>query len=281
MNEMMNFKAQALDEAALRRQAPSIYASGAMLGVSPRYAFVSTARIVSGLKETGWVPVAVEEQQIRNEARRGFQKHLLRFRREEQMRELSEWNIELVLVNSHDAGSAYQLHAGIHRRLCSNGLVVSDRTFEALRYRHHGLQATTVVEGSLKLVEQFARLGERIESFRARELSGWESLAFAREACRIRYPDLEHAPIDIGTLLKARRPEDEGRDLWRTLNRVQENLIRGGVSDHHRDRRGKLRSVRRLRGIDSQVRLNKGIWELAERAIQGSILQDGQAESLN
>ena len=38
-------------------------------------------------------------------------------------------------------------------------------------------------------------------------------------------------------------------------DRVQENLIRGGVSDFHRDRRGKLRLVRALRGIDSKAAL--------------------------
>jgi len=27
--------------------------------------------------------------------------------------------------------------------------------------------------------------------------------------------------VDAETLLKARRPEDEGTDLWKTLNRVQ------------------------------------------------------------
>ena len=67
------------------------------------------------------MPVAVEEQRIRNEARRGYQKHLIRFRRAEQMETLDEWNVELVLLNSHDTGCAYQVHAGIYRRICSNG----------------------------------------------------------------------------------------------------------------------------------------------------------------
>ena len=53
---------------------------------------------------------------------------------------------------------------------------------------------------------------------------------------------------------------------------MQENLIRGGVSDFHRDRRGKLRSVRALRGIDSKVGLNKGLWGLAERISNGETL---------
>jgi len=176
LSQTTQFKAEALSWDTLRHRAPSIFAPGPMQGVSDRYAFVPTARIVAGLRETNWVPVDVEEQRIRQEKRRGFQKHLLRFRLAAQIESLDEWNIELVLVNSHDGGCAYRLHAGIYRRICSNGLV------------------------------------------------------------------------------------------------VQENLIRGGVADGHRDRRGRLRSVRGLRGIDSRVDLNKGLWDLAERLANGEPL---------
>jgi len=99
-----------------------------------------------------------------------------------------------------------------------------------------------------------------------------ESLGLAQHALAMRYGTLAAAPIDADTLLKARRTEDEGTDLWTTVNRVQENLIRGGVSDSHRDRRGRLRSVRALRGIDSKVGLNKGLWSLAERISSGETL---------
>ena len=88
----------------------------------------------------------------------------------------------------------------------------------------------------------------------------------------LRYGSLAEAPVEAETLLKARRTEDEGTDLWTTMNRVQENLMRGGVSDFHRDRRGRLRSVRALRGLDSKVGLNKGLWGLAERVAQGESL---------
>jgi hypothetical protein len=37
LHDTINFKASALDEDTLRRQAPSIYASGPMAGVSNRY----------------------------------------------------------------------------------------------------------------------------------------------------------------------------------------------------------------------------------------------------
>ena len=185
---------------------------------------------------------------------------------------VAEWNVELVLLNSHDRGCAYQLHAGIFRRICSNGLVISEGSFEAIRFRHSKLDTDEVVQASFRLLEYVPKVGELVNRFRYRALEARESLALAEHALVMRYGSLEKAPVEVDTLLKARRPEDEGAELWTTLNRVQENLIRGGVSDFHRDRRGKLRSVRALRGIDSKVGLNKGLWGLAERISNGETL---------
>jgi hypothetical protein len=281
LNQTANFKANALTEATLRQRAPSIFASGPSANVSARYTFVPTARIVDGLGEHGWVPVDVEEQRIRTEARRGFQKHLIRFRRTEQMQTLDEWNVELVLINSHDKGCAYQIHAGIFRRICSNGLVLSQDSFSAIRFRHAGLLADEVVQASFRLLDFLPHIGDLVNRFRSRELEPRESVEFARHALLLRYDSVEAAPVEPETLLNARRDEDEGQDLWRVVNRVQESLERGGVSDWHKDRRGKLRSVRPLRGIDSKVSLNKGLWGLAERLANGEPLDTAPTATLS
>ncbi|SRR6266568_3087068 len=102
-----NFKTEALTDDVLRLQAPSIFAQGPMSGLSPRYTFVPTTDIIAGLREKAWLPVDVEQQRPRSPSRFGFQKHLIRFRRAEQTQRLDEWNAELVLTNSHDAGCAY------------------------------------------------------------------------------------------------------------------------------------------------------------------------------
>ena len=176
-----------------------------------------------------------------------------------------------MLVNSHDAGCAYQLHAGIYRRICSNGLVLSEGSFTAIRFRHAGLEPDEVVQASLRLIEFMPRVGELVNRFKARRLDAAESRRFAETALLLRYPSLAEAPVDAETLLTPHRPEDVGSDVWNTTNRLQENLVRGGVSDFHRDRRGRLRSVRAIRGIDSKVSLNKGLWGLAERITAGEL----------
>ena len=182
------------------------------------------------------------------------QKHLIRFRQTSQMETLDEWNVELVLLNSHDGGCAYQLHAG--------------------------LDPDQVVHSSLRLMEFLPRLAQRVEAMRERILDPLESQDLAENALLLRYPTVNESPIHPGTLLRARRMEDQGVDLWTTTNRVQENLIRGGVADGRRNSRGVLRSVRALRGIDSKVTINKGLWGIAERLLAGETQPVREQESL-
>ena len=158
-----NFKAEALTNDVLRLQAPSIFAERPMNGLSSRYTFVPTTEIIAGLREKSWLPVHTEQQRARSQLRFGFQKHLIRFRRAEQMQTLDEWNAELVLTNSHDAGCAYILQVGIFRRLCSNGLVVSDQEFEAIRFRHAHLRTEEVVAASFRILEYVPKLGALAE----------------------------------------------------------------------------------------------------------------------
>ena len=264
-----NFKAEPLSIDWLRNEAPSIFALTPMVGLSQRYTFVPTTEIIHGLREKNWVPVSVEQQRVRSPSRSGFQKHLIRFRRAEQMQSLDEWNAELVLTNSHDAACAYLMRIGIFRRLCSNGLVVSDESFEAIRFRHAGLKAEEVVSASYRVLEYVPKVSGLIDRLRNRQLAQAEALDFARGALRLRFDSLDQAPIKPEMLLIARRPEDQSMDLWTTFNRVQENLIRGGLSDNHRTQAGRLRSLRPLRGIDSKIVLNKSLWNLAgDMAVQ-------------
>jgi len=85
----------------------------------------------------------------------------------------------------------------------------------------------------------------------------------------LRYDTLEQSPVDARTLLTLRRAEDQSSDLWTTFNRVQENLVRGGLSDGRRNRLGRLRTLRALTGIDSKIGLTKGLWSLAEQTANG------------
>jgi len=257
----------------LQRVAPSIFAEHAMPGVSEAYSFLPTIHAVDALRHVGWQPVWVSEQRVRLETRAGFQKHMLRFQRADQIGTPAEFCPEICLVNSHDRSSAYQLHAGLFRLICGNGLIVADTTFERVSLRHTGFEPSLVVDASLKVLDSLPQLTDSVESFRTRTLTPAESKAFAESAILLRYDDLQVAPVSAEKLLHPRRAEDAGSDLWSTYNRVQENLIRGGLKDYSRRKADGSRfpRTRAVAGLDENVRLNKSLWHLAEALKTGAL----------
>jgi hypothetical protein len=71
------------------------------------------------------------------------------------------------------------LHAGIFRRICSNGLVISDASFEAIRFRHAGLEPEEVVLASFRLIDFLPKVTAQVGRFRDRMLGTDESYRFA------------------------------------------------------------------------------------------------------
>ncbi len=257
---------QPLDNTQLQGFGPSIFADHAMPGVSEAYSFLPTIQAVDAMRNAGWQPVWVSEQRVRLETREGFQKHMIRFQRADHIGKMGDYRPEVCLVNSHDRSSAYQLHAGIFRLICGNGLIVADATFERVSIRHTGFNPSLVVEAGLQILDSLPQLTDKVESFKARPLTPAESAAFAASAILLRYDELPSAPISPNKVLEPRRREDAGTDLWSTFNRVQENLIRGGMKDQTRRKPDGKRfpRTRAVAGLDENVRLNKALWHLAE-----------------
>jgi len=256
-----------LNDDQIRSVAPSVFAASPVPGVSGRYAFVPTAQIVSRLRESGWSPVEAHQQVVRLDDRRGFQKHLLRFQRRDVQAVAGEYSPELVLVNSHDRSSAYQLHAGLFRFVCGNGMIVADATFERVSIRHSGFTPDEVIEASFKLLDHVPAITARVEVFKRRQLDGTEMTAFAEAALRLRFEDVGKAPVSPHKLLDCRRAEDAGNDLWHVFNRLQEHLTCGGQRDWSRRREDGRRfpRTRAISGLDQNIRLNRELWNLAER----------------
>lgn len=256
----------------IRRVAPSVFTEGNAQRCSAKYVHVGTGEVVAGLRQAGWAPVAAEEQRCVSEDRRGYQKHVIAFRREDQMQVLDEYCVELLLINSHDAGCAYQMTAGIFRRICSNGLVASDSSFEAIRYRHIGLTVDEVVRGSMTVADAIPSLNDSIAKLRGYQMTDQERANFADRALAMRWPNIGARigvdyPVSRGAILEPRRTQDVGKDAWTVMNVVQENVIKGGLRISDREKRSER--TRSVRGIDAKLDLNRGIWNLATMFADG------------
>jgi hypothetical protein len=257
----------ALSNVEIGRIAPSIFAEAPIVGVSDRYTFLPTGSILDGMRSNGWLPVAVDQQRVRRENRRGFQKHLIRFQRAEHIGTTIENRPEVVLLNSHDKSSAYQLHAGIFRFVCSNGMILADSVFESISIKHYGFNPDSVIEGSFKILDSMPQLMDSVEEMRSIPLTLRQRLAFAAGALALKWEDPENAPIRPEKVLEPRRSEDARTDLYTCLNTVQENLIQGGQKDYGKRKPDTRRPYPRTRGvkaIDENVKLNKALWHMAQ-----------------
>lgn len=98
---------------------------------------------------------------------------------------------------------------------------------------------------------------------RAIALDDGEAEVFARSALVLKYDEPgKTLPITESQILRPRRFDDNRKDLWSTFNRVQENLIKGGLAG--RSGNGRQQRTRPVQGIDQNVRLNRALWLLAE-----------------
>ena len=250
-----------LSDDQIRAVAPSIFAEAPHASRSARYGYIPTVEILSQLRKEGFQPFMVCQTRVRDEDRREFAKHMLRLRHESQING-QEAN-EVILLNSHDGSSAYQMVGGCYRFVCQNGLVCGD-TFTDARIPHTGNVAGRVIEGAYEVLDGFVRVDESREAMRAIPLDEDEQQVFARSALALKYDADPGAPLPITErqILEPRRFDDRGSDLWSVFNRLQESLVKGGLSS--RSASGRRQRTRPVQGIDQNVRLNRALWTLAE-----------------
>ena len=249
-----------LDNDQLRRVAPSIFADDKHASRSDRYTYIPTGDILNGLRKEGFSPFMVCQTRVRDAGKREHAKHMLRMRHATQI-DAPEAN-EIVLLNSHDGTSSYQMLAGVFRWVCSNGMVCGDTTSD-IRVRHSGDILNNVIEGAFKVMEGFELVNGQRDGMKALTLNAGEQSAFASAALALRYDDeLAPAPVTEAQLLHPRREADSKGDLWTTFNRVQENFMRGGLQG--RTATLKRTTTRAVVGIDAGIKLNRALWVLAE-----------------
>lgn len=251
--------ASPLLEAQIAAVAPSIFAIEAHDSRSSRYTYIPTIEVLRGLRKEGFEPFFVCQTRVRDDSRREFTKHMIRLRHAGEISG-AEAN-EIVLLNSHDGTSSYQMLAGAIRFVCQNGLVCGE-TMRDVRVPHKGDIVGQVIEGAYEIVDTFDAVTEQREGMKALTLSEGEQNAFARAALTVKYDETMPAPITETQLLSSRRLEDRGSDLWHTFNRVQEHLTKGGL--HGRGRNGRRTTTRPVHGIDQSIKLNRALWVLAE-----------------
>lgn len=274
----------------LKQYVPSAFATHAQSDVSDQYTFLPTSEVIDKMLAEGWVATRAQEQRVRLESRENFQKHMIRFCRQDdadkfqahirpgvhtflEPRRPDLIRPEIVMFNSHDRTSAYKLELGLFRLACCNGLIVCDSSIASISVVHKGFEPAKVIDASFELIGHADEVMDKVQDWQGFKLSDEQSRALAIGAHAFRWDEPHKAPVAPEKLLQARRTSDQGQDLWRTVNRIQENITKGGQRDYSRRRpNGEvLGKVRAIKGLDEDTRLNKAIWAMAQALRDGKV----------
>ncbi|MBF7992890.1 DUF932 domain-containing protein, partial [Escherichia coli] len=88
---------------------------------SQNYTYIPTITVLESLQREGFQPFFACQTRVRDPGRRGYTKHMLRLRRAGEIN--GEHVPEIILLNSHDGTSSYQMLPGYFRFVCQNGCV--------------------------------------------------------------------------------------------------------------------------------------------------------------
>lgn len=217
--------------------------------------YIETLDVIENLQNQGWNIVGVCEQRGKN---RKIASNFIKLEHSD-FRMFNKRNVEgtanLYVSNSCNGSKPLNLDFGMHRLVCSNGLVRRTSFIEhKLNHNQKTLSRIPMVLANVnKAAEQVLT---EFNKFKEVELTEAQINEIARKAARLRF---DNNDVDVKQLLTIHRNEDQGNDLWSVFNRVQENLIKPGMLI---DRNGRL-----ISGIDNvkqNIQLNQDLFSLVE-----------------
>jgi hypothetical protein len=251
---------------------------------SSKYSFIPTTRLLDTLEQQGWLPVGARQQRVNGDGnRQGYQKHLIQMQHTDlgTVADLQKGDFipELLITNSHDGLSSFQLTVGIYRIVCTNGLVVSESTLGSINIRHIGYTDDQVRDASEAIINKVPMVFNRIDAFRNIQLTSEERFQYALDAARAKWMvDKDSLPFPSDRLLRTFRRADDTPTLWNVYNTVQENILKGGIrysttSIDPETGKEVVKNIttRSVVGIKEDLRINKILWENAERIYQSRI----------
>lgn len=250
----------------IRQAAPQAYAASPKPGVSQKYTFLPTSRIIEDMSKLGWQVSQAKANKYRNADNAEFGSHVIRFFHPDIFLKDSEGNVEayinVVVMNNHTGRGSFNFEIGIFRLVCSNGLVIKDKDFGSFRLRHSGYSFEELQVTMQAAVDRLPDLVGRINLLSQKMMTKEEQFEFAQKAFQLRStPERLLSNEDLEEMLAPRRKEDEGNSLWHVFNRIQEGVMKGGFMAIGSN--GRLRKVKGIRNIQKDIQLNQSLWEMA------------------
>lgn len=260
----MRFVAPAtLDQ--LQRAVPAVFSTEPHPNMMKQYEFVPTSKILEAFLDSGYGVSRAQQVDGRDHFSTNSGKHILCFRKMELFKEVEvgEYIPEIVFTGAHDGSSGLHFFQGLFRIICANGMMVGEK-WATHRVIHKKGAEQAALAAAAALMESMPLVNQQVRKMLDRILTTEEKYDFAEQAMALRY-DYER-PFESGQLLQIRRSDDAGENLWRVMNRIQENLMRGGMS--YNGPKGRAVTAKPIERISRDVDINRGLWDIADQFLE-------------
>jgi len=249
----------------IRQEAPQAFAATPRPGLSAKYSFLPTSRIIEDMDRLGWRVNMAKSNRSRTSVNREFGSHVIKFFHPEVFIQDTEGNVEsyinVVVMNNHAGVGSFKFELGIFRLVCTNGLVIKDTDMGSFNIRHSGYSFEQLQQTMNTAMERLPELVGKINQYNMITLTAEQQREFARQAIALRsYTDRVPTEEELASFLVPRRQQDVGDSLWVVMNRIQEGVIKGGYD--FTNRQGKSRKAKSIRNIQKDIEVNQAIWEL-------------------
>ena len=230
------------------------------------YTETDDVSVIETLNAHGWFIKEYNELRPHKHSRQGYQKYLAVYENEDLTFQTEKGKARLLQIGSHDGTKPLIINAGFFTFACANGCIIGDNLFDPISVKHIGELPMQVEEAVSKFVDAVPLVFRKVDQMVNTQINVLEAHSFVREAVKLRFKD-ENA-VQVDDVLKVHRAEDDNNSLWSVFQRVQENLIKSYDGFKAQSTNNKTRKVRSITNIDANVRINKGLWQLAEQFLR-------------
>ena len=237
--------------------------------VSDRYKVINTPEIVSQFEAAGFTIESVLASQVRNPAKDGYQKHLIRMSHPDTTFKIDGLRPEIILKNAYDGTTAFNLRIGVFRFLCANGLEIGT-AFQSETVKHVGQNILErVLEAAERIKLGFPEMESQIEAMSAKQLNVLDAMEFAKHIGEILKPDVFF--FERLDLLNVRRTSDVELDVFTILNVIQENALSGSYrytaevtrKENPESKSLVMRRGRKIKSLERTSKINTAVWDYA------------------
>ena len=194
---------------------------------SAKFVPIQASELQTVLADHGFDLVHLKMGRARLQDRAAHQTTIARYRSAHELT-IGGLHMDLVLKVPHLYG-ALQAFVGTYRQICSNGLVVGQK-FASGRVAHVGDALNQLDKILPSLIAQHDQLVDHIRLMQARNVTPSEVAQLTKQVADLRLDGIKNiVSVQYCDLMRVRRGEDAGQDLFTVLNVLQENVMRYGI----------------------------------------------------